>query len=94
MDALFRSETADIEELFGLWPDARGPSEECSVHAVVKMAALKRGAEASDDRIEESLYKNALDAVARLVGIEGGVVSGVFNLESSGVRAVGLETTP
>jgi hypothetical protein len=27
------------------------------------------------------------DAVARLVGIEGGVVSGVFHLESSGVRA-------
>ena len=27
------------------------------------------------------------DAVAGLVGIEGGVVSGVFNLESSGVRA-------
>ena len=27
------------------------------------------------------------DAVARLVGIEGGVVSGVFNLESSGVKA-------
>ena len=26
-------------------------------------------------------------AVARLVGIEGGVVSGVFNLESSGVGA-------
>jgi len=26
-------------------------------------------------------------AVARLVGIEGGVVSGVFNLESSGVEA-------
>jgi hypothetical protein len=25
--------------------------------------------------------------VAELVGIEGGVVSGVFNLESSGVRA-------
>jgi hypothetical protein len=25
--------------------------------------------------------------VARLVGIEGGVVSGVFNLESSGVEA-------
>ena len=25
--------------------------------------------------------------LARLVGIEGGVVSGVFNLESSGVRA-------
>ena len=30
---------------------------------------------------------NWLDAVARLVGIEGGVVSGVFNLKSSGVRA-------
>jgi 4,5-dihydroxyphthalate decarboxylase len=27
------------------------------------------------------------DAVAELVGIEGGVVSGVFNLESSGVEA-------
>jgi len=27
------------------------------------------------------------DAVAGLVGIEGGVVSGVFNLESSGVEA-------
>src|SRR5208282_5170712 len=27
------------------------------------------------------------DAVARLVGIEGGVVSGGFNLESSGVEA-------
>jgi transposase len=27
------------------------------------------------------------DAVAGLLGIEGGVVSGVFNLESSGVRA-------
>ena len=34
------------------------------------------------------------DAVARLVGIEGGVVSGVFNLESSGVRASDSETTP
>ena len=33
-------------------------------------------------------------AVAELVGIEGGVVSGVINLESSGVEAVGLETTP
>jgi hypothetical protein len=29
----------------------------------------------------------AIDAVAELVGIEGGVVSGVFNLESSGVEA-------
>jgi hypothetical protein len=29
----------------------------------------------------------SLGAVARLVGIEGGVVSGVINLESSGVEA-------
>ena len=28
-----------------------------------------------------------IDGVARLVGIEGGVVSGVFNLESSDVGA-------
>ncbi len=33
-------------------------------------------------------------AVARLVGIEVGVVSGVFNLESPGVSALGMETTP
>jgi hypothetical protein len=32
--------------------------------------------------------ENSLDgAVAELVGNEGGVVSGVFNLESSGVEA-------
>src|SRR5664280_2446684 len=29
----------------------------------------------------------SVGSVARLVGIEGGVVSGVFNLESSGVEA-------
>jgi hypothetical protein len=35
-----------------------------------------------------SLVKRILDgAVAELVGIEGGVVSGVLNLESSGVEA-------
>jgi len=32
-------------------------------------------------------FEMALGAVAGVVGIEGGVVSGVFNLESSGVRA-------
>jgi hypothetical protein len=32
-------------------------------------------------------HRRRSDAVAGLVGIEGGVVSGVFNLESSGVRA-------
>src|SRR5208282_5741946 len=36
---------------------------------------------------EESISHTPIDAVARLVGIEGGVVSGVFNLESSGVEA-------
>ena len=35
--------------------------------------------------IEQS--KQPTGSVARLVGIEGGVVSGVFNLESSGVSA-------
>jgi hypothetical protein len=38
-----------------------------------------------------SLFRGA---VAGLVGNEGGVVSGVINLESSGVEAVGLETAP
>jgi hypothetical protein len=33
--------------------------------------------------------QNGLGAVARLVGIEVGVVSGVFNLESPGVSALG-----
>ena len=32
------------------------------------------------------LVAEILDAVAGLVGIEGGVVSGVLNLESSGVE--------
>jgi len=40
------------------------------------------------------IERQRLGAVAALVGIEGGVVSGVINLESSGVEAVGLETTP
>jgi hypothetical protein len=40
-------------------------------------------------RISDKLQSNLPpgDAVAGLVGIEGGVVSGVFNLESSGVEA-------
>ena len=33
------------------------------------------------------LLSSAIRAVAELVGIEGGVVSGVINLESSGVEA-------
>ena len=36
----------------------------------------------------------SVDPVAELVGIEGGVVSGAFNLESSGVGASDKETTP
>ena len=35
----------------------------------------------------EIASSTAPGAVAELVGIEGGVVSGVFNLESSGVEA-------
>ena len=34
-----------------------------------------------------AFFQNVDGAVAGLVGIEGGVVSGVFNLESSGVEA-------
>ena len=39
--------------------------------------------------MEQILEQNDGDdgAVARLVGMKGGVVSGVFNLESSGVEA-------
>jgi len=37
--------------------------------------------------IQKGLAFGRDDAVAGLVGIEGGVVSGVINLESSGVEA-------
>jgi hypothetical protein len=37
--------------------------------------------------LNEAKLSKFIDAVARLVGIEGDVVSEVFNLESSGVRA-------
>ena len=40
----------------------------------------------SVDEVAET-WKVPSDAVAELVGIEGGVVSGVINLESSGVEA-------
>ena len=57
------------------------------IHAVVDTNGLPvrlglTAGEAHDNRLALSF-----DAVAGLVGIEGGVVSGVFNLESSGVRA-------
>ena len=38
---------------------------------------------------EKVIADMATGAVRRLVGIEGGVVSGVFNLESPGVDAPG-----
>ena len=42
----------------------------------------------SSDILSVSLLEGTeLGAVAELVGIEGGVVSGVINLESSGVEA-------
>jgi hypothetical protein len=47
-----------------------------------------------DFRPTSHLGLSWLGAVGELVGIDGGVVSGVINLESSGVEAVGLETTP
>jgi hypothetical protein len=44
--------------------------------------------------LEKILEEGIVGAVARLVGIEVGVVSGVFDLESPGVSALGMETTP
>jgi hypothetical protein len=38
-------------------------------------------------QIARESYPENQGAVAELVGIKGGVVSGVFNLESSGVEA-------
>ena len=46
-----------------------------------QIAALWKKPDNSD------LEPTSAGAVAELVGIEGGVVSGVFNLESSGVEA-------
>jgi hypothetical protein len=39
------------------------------------------------ERVTSAACEKSSGAVARLVGNEGGVVSGVFNLESSGVEA-------
>ena len=39
------------------------------------------------DQIEEEVLSYEAGAVGELVGIDGGVVSGVINLESSGVEA-------
>jgi hypothetical protein len=55
-----------------------GPAEG-SCTRVIKIRQLKF-------KIIEFL-RSLVGAVARLVGIEGGVVSGVINLESSGVEA-------
>jgi hypothetical protein len=57
------------------------------------LSGLKSVASQSRQIVCEPITSD-LGAVAGLVGIEGGVVSGVINLESSGVEAVGLETTP
>jgi hypothetical protein len=45
---------------------------------------VRRGISLAVDGLEHRLYPGP---VAELVGIEGGVVSGVINLESSGVEA-------
>jgi hypothetical protein len=47
---------------------------------------LDAGQRTWDEGLESTL-NFVVDAVAGLVGIEGGVVSGVINLESSGVEA-------
>jgi hypothetical protein len=50
---------------------------------------LRYPSDLSDDewKLVEPLIPPGKGAVAELVGIEGGVVSGVINLESSGVEA-------
>jgi hypothetical protein len=60
---------------------------ECRAFGIVRLEPLVRG-----DRIGKHLEIIGVasiraGAVAELVGIEGGVVSGVINLESSGVEA-------
>jgi NAD(P)-dependent dehydrogenase (short-subunit alcohol dehydrogenase family) len=46
-------------------------------------------ADVTTDEFVRVMVTNSLGPVAGLVGIEGGVVSGVFNLESPGVEAPG-----
>ena len=53
----------------------------------VRAQELVRVTRVSQTEFQREDLADVRDAVAGLVGIEGGVVSGVFNLESSGVRA-------
>ena len=55
------------------------------VHSTGTLIFEPKGFDGSHPRTVEPLIE--LGPVAELVGIEGGVVSGVFNLESSGVEA-------
>jgi hypothetical protein len=52
-----------------------------------KVVAYANRAIRSRDTGEKRTSNGTSGAVAELVGIEGGVVSGVINLESSGVEA-------
>ena len=69
-------------------PKYRGPKGETwagrGVHPTWLAALLKSG-----HKLEEYVIGGAKGPVGRLVGIEVGVVSGVFNLESPGVSALG-----
>jgi hypothetical protein len=64
---------------------------ECKLHEAVRDAASQISAitEASGvvPQLRERMFSEDQGPVAELVGIEGGVVSGVFNLESSDVGA-------
>ena|SRR5258708_6281688 len=67
-------------ELDGILPTGETPFE----------ALTARQGETMPDKLIQgilSLTGKRIGPVAELVGIEGGVVSGVFNLESSGVEA-------
>jgi hypothetical protein len=56
-------------------------------HAPAKVAAVARHRRRVEHGYLSVGLKMRCGAVAGLVGIEGGVVSGVINLESSGVEA-------
>jgi hypothetical protein len=77
------------EELFASFLSGDGDFGhlECDVAAVAHQLCANLDQLLLQARQRPVLIGSGVDAVARLVGIEGGVVSGVFNLESSGVEA-------
>jgi hypothetical protein len=78
---------ADIATING-WARSKGSPVRLMI--VSRINGLFVGRDTQNGRIVEipsDFHRVLRDAVAGLVGIEGGVVSGVINLESSGVEA-------